>query len=121
MAMPPRFLFDVGAGRTSERALAELGYDVVAVRDRDPSMPDDEILRWAHDEDRVVVTMDRDFGALVFQTNTTQAGVLLLRMQDATSIEKAEAVRAIVTHHGDAIRGHFAVYQRGRLRIRAAP
>lgn len=120
MGAPLRFLFDVGVGRAAERALVELGHDVASVRDHDPSMPDDDILRWAHREGRIVVTMDRDFGALVFQSGIGQAGVLLLRMEDALSNEKAQALRAIVEDHGRELPGRFAVFQRGRLRIRTA-
>ena len=82
-----RFLVDVGVGRGAERALADDGHDVVSVRDRDPSLADDAILALAAAEGRIVLTMDRDFGALVFQSSRPQAGVLLLRMLNATSRE----------------------------------
>lgn len=116
--MPLRFLVDVGVGRGVERALTDDGHDVVSVRDRDPRMPDDAILAWAAAEGCIVVTMDRDFGALVFQSANPQAGVLLLRMLDATSAEKATTAREIVRDHGDELPGSFAVFQKGRLRIR---
>ena len=61
-----RLLFDVGVGRRAEEAAVALGHDVVAVRDLDPKMPDEEILHRAAVEDRIVVTMDQDFGTLVY-------------------------------------------------------
>ena len=118
MTEPLRFLVDVGVGRGVERTLAADGHDVVSVRDRDPRTPDDAILMWAAAEGRIVVTMDRDFGALVFQSAHSQAGVLLLRMLDATSAEKAATAREIVREHGAELAGAFAVFQKGRLRIR---
>ena len=118
MAEPTRFLVDVGVGRGVERALADDGHDVVSVRDRDPRMADDAILASAAAEGRIVVTMDRDFGALVFQSASPQAGVLLLRMQDATGAEKAATAQEIVRENGDELAGAFAVFQKGRLRIR---
>lgn len=96
MGEPLRFLVDVGVGRGVERALAEDGHDVASVRDREPRMADEDILAWVAADGRIVMTMDRDFGALVFRSANLQAGVLLLRMADATSTEKAATTRDIV-------------------------
>ena len=118
MPDPLRFLVDVGVGRGVERALTTDGHDVASVRDRDPRMADDAILDWAVADGRIVVTMDRDFGALVFQSANPQAGVLLLRMLDAASAEKAATALEIVREHGDELVGAFAVFKQGQLRIR---
>ena len=40
-----RFLVDVGVGKGIERYLQEEGYDTKAVRDIDPRMEDEEIIR----------------------------------------------------------------------------
>ena len=117
-----RLLFDVGVGRRGEEAATALGHDVVAVRDLDPGMPDEEILRHAAEEGRVVVTMDQDFGTLVYLDERPHPpGVLLLRLDDATGEEKASALRGVLLQHGDVLVGNFAVLQRDRLRIRPLP
>lgn len=118
MTTPLRFLVDVGVGRAAEARLATLGHDTVAVRDRNPRLPDSDILEWAAADDRIVVTMDRDFGDLVFQSSAGHAGVLLLRMHDLTGLDKADALERIVSDHGAELPGRFAVYQDGRLRVR---
>ncbi|MFN3420204.1 MAG: DUF5615 family PIN-like protein [Armatimonadota bacterium] len=59
-----KFLVDVCAGRSLAKWLSERGHDVKEVRERDPRMEDDEILAWAYAEGRVIVTVDKDFGAL---------------------------------------------------------
>jgi len=59
-----RFLVDVGVGKGIEKYLLEEGFDTKAVRDIDPRMEDDEIIRIAVSENRMVVTMDKDFGEL---------------------------------------------------------
>ena len=114
-----KFLFDVGVGRVAERWLESVGHDVKSVRTLDPSMPDAEILAIAANEGRLVVTMDKDFGELVYHSGKAHAGVLLLRMEDAGGEAKREVLAFIVTHHSKDIWGKFAVYQRGRLRIRS--
>jgi predicted nuclease of predicted toxin-antitoxin system len=76
-----KFLVDVCAGIAVAAALRRLGHDVAEVRDRDPRLDDMDILDWAVQEQRLVVTMDRDFGALVFESLQPHAGVLLLRLR----------------------------------------
>ncbi len=111
-------LIDVSAGQAVADAVRALGHDTPSVRDRDPAMPDADILAWAVAERRLVVTMDKDFGELVYRTGSPHAGVLLLRLEAARTAEKVRVVTDIFTAHGNELPGHFSVYQDGRLRIR---
>lgn len=113
-----KVLVDVSAGQTVADTIRALGHDVSFVRDRDPTMPDADILAWAVAEGRLVVTMDKDFGELVYRSGQTHAGVLLLRMEAARLAEKVRVVTDIFTAHEADLPGHFSVYQAGRLRIR---
>ena len=81
--MHPKFLFNVGVGRIAESWLEAAGFDVSSVRSLDPAMADADILAIAVAENRLVVTMDKDFGELVYRSKKSHAGVLLLRMEDA--------------------------------------
>jgi len=65
----------------------------------------------------MVVTMDKDFGELVFRSGRAHAGVLILRLEDAQGCEKVEVVRAILAEHEEKLAGKFCVFQAGRLRI----
>ncbi|OGV62040.1 MAG: hypothetical protein A3K19_27495 [Lentisphaerae bacterium RIFOXYB12_FULL_65_16] len=112
------FLVDVGVGRSVESVLRQPGHDVRTVRDLDPRMTDDTILELAVREGRIVVTMDKDFGELVYNSGLAHAGVLLLRIEDATGPEKAAVVSGILERHGGELEGAFCVFQRNRLRIR---
>ena len=47
-------------------ALREAGEDVVSVTEDSPGATDEAVIRWARQEERVVVTFDRDYGELVF-------------------------------------------------------
>ncbi|MDP2753719.1 MAG: DUF5615 family PIN-like protein [Nitrospirota bacterium] len=111
------FLVDVGVGKKVEEWLKENGYDVKTVRSIDPKAKDTEILKIAISESRMVITMDKDFGELVFKSGKSHAGVLILRMEDANGNEKAEIIRKILHEYEDKMKNRFCVFQDGRLRI----
>ena len=81
-------------------------------------MADLNILALAVREKRMVVTMDKDFGELVYRSREPHAGVLLLRLEEARSAEKVAVIEEIFTNYEDQLPGNFSVYQSGRLRIR---
>lgn len=111
-------LVDVNAGPSVAAALRGLGHDAALVTDRDPALPDADILAWAVAERRLAVTMDKDFGELVYRSGRPHAGVLLLRLDAATAAEKVRVVTDIFIRYGDQLPGRFSVYQDGRLRVR---
>ena len=113
-----RLLVDVGVGKKVERWLQEHGHDVKSVRDINPRMSDREILKIAVSEKRLVVTMDKDFGELVYNSGLPHGGVLLLRLEDATSEKKAEIVSKIMERYSDRLMNAFSVFKGGKLRTR---
>jgi predicted nuclease of predicted toxin-antitoxin system len=113
-----KILVDVSAGQAIAAALQALGHDTVSVRDRDPKMADADILAWAVAEKRLVVTMDKDFGELVYHSGQSHSGVLLLRLEAFRTSAKIAIVHDIFQNHADELLACFSVFQNGRLRIR---
>ncbi len=116
--MTLKFIVDVGVGKKVETWLAINGYDVSTVRAINPGLPDLIILQIAANEGRVVITMDKDFGEMVYHAKLPHAGVLLLRLEDASGREKAMVIAKIMEDYADKLEGRFSVYRSGRLRIR---
>lgn len=116
-----KFMVDVGVGKKVERWLREAGYDVAAVREINPRAGDREILKLAFEDSRIVLTMDKDFGELVYRLGKAHAGVLVLRMEDADGDEKTNIVKDILLQHADKLEGSFCVYKDGTLRISHLP
>ncbi len=83
-----KVLVDVSAGDAIVEWLRESGHDVAAVRYRDPRMDDSDILAWAVQEGRLVITMDKDFGELVYHSGQEHSGVLLFRLESAPRATK---------------------------------
>ena len=118
MSAKPKFLFDVGVGNVIEKWVEDRGFDSIAIRNLDPRMSDLEILNLAVKEKRIVVTMDKDFGELVFGSNKRHFGVLLLRLENASSDEKLLVIKSIFKKYLDELPNHFCVYQNQTLRIK---
>lgn len=114
----PRFLVDVCVGKKVEDWLVENGFNVKTVRNINPQMKDREVLKIAVLEKRIVITMDKDFGELVYNSGLAHSGVLLLRIEDAIADEKVKIIEKILTEFQDLLFNKFCVYQHGKLRIR---
>ncbi len=113
----PMFLVDIGVSKKVEEWLVMNGYDMKAIRNINPRMHDDDILKIAVSENRMVITMDKDFGELVYNSGLAHSGVLLLRLEGARSDEKVKTIKKILTEYPDRLLNNFCVFQNGKLRI----
>jgi predicted nuclease of predicted toxin-antitoxin system len=73
-----KFLLDVPVGREIADWLRDQGYDVLEVRTIDPTLSDLAILRLATQQNRIVITMDKDFGELVVRQGEPHRGIVRL-------------------------------------------
>lgn len=112
------FLLDVCASSHALRALLTgLGHDVLSALERDPRASDEALLTLAMQENRVLITEDKDFGELVFVRQLPHP--CIIRFVDMRVEEKVAAMRELLNHHADAIReGALIVVTRRRIRIR---
>lgn len=69
-------------------------------------------------ENAIIITMDKDFGELIFKGHASHKGVLLLRLEDALAEEKLAAIQNIFPDHLQKLKNNFSVYQNGKLRTR---
>jgi predicted nuclease of predicted toxin-antitoxin system len=86
------------------------------LRDRNPHMADQDILHYAVSEQAIVVTMGKYLGDLLWKEHQPHAGVILLRMEEATGSKKADAMCRIVREFGAELPQHFTVCKNDRLR-----
>lgn len=113
-----KFLVDVGVGKGIEEFLRKKGHDAKAVRDLDPRMEDSEIIRTAVSEGRIIVTMDKDFGELVYHFSVGHRGVVLLRLEGATGKEKLRIFQYLLENYAGEMENAFCVFQNDKFRIR---
>jgi predicted nuclease of predicted toxin-antitoxin system len=79
------------------------------------------VLRRAHDEERVLMTFDKDFGTLIVREQSgPPASALLVQLPD---LSEEELVRFVVetVRNRDDWPGHFAVIEPERIRMCPLP
>lgn len=118
MSEPLKFFVDLGVGKDVESLLTELRFDMKTVRFLDRFMSDEAIIELSNKEQRIIITMDKDFGELVFRSGYGHSGVLLLRLEDTIGAEKRKVVEEILKTFSDKLSNNFCVYQAGKFRVR---
>jgi predicted nuclease of predicted toxin-antitoxin system len=116
-----RFIVDESAGIAVVESLRQSGHDVLAVAETMRQAGDPDILALALNQDRILVTNDKDFGELVFRSGRTHHGVLLLRLHDESSANRVRVVQSVLERYADRLPDHFVVTTESRVRIRPAP
>jgi predicted nuclease of predicted toxin-antitoxin system len=115
-----RFLVDRCAGSRLAQWLRDQGHDVVESRERGPDPGDRAILRWAVAEDRILITMDKDFGALVYLERTQPCG--LIRLPDVPAGRRIALIERLVMEHSHDLLQRAVITVRGdRIRISHGP
>jgi predicted nuclease of predicted toxin-antitoxin system len=98
-------------------ALRAAGHDVAWVREDSLNESDRNILHRAQEENRIVITFDKDFGELAFRSKLpAQSGVILFRITPTSPQYVAQvAVHAFASQNNWA--GHFSVIEENRIRM----
>lgn len=82
-------------------------------------MKDVQVLRKAVEEDRVLVTNDRDFGELIFKNGLPHQGVIFMRLSNETAANKIEVLARLFETSSDVIKGkNFIIVTEESIRIR---
>jgi predicted nuclease of predicted toxin-antitoxin system len=92
-----RFLADESVERKVVEKLREEGFEVISVADIVAGLPDEAVLALARQKQAVLITADKDFGELVYRRGALHEGVVLIRLGDLPSEQKAEIVCQVVS------------------------
>lgn len=119
-----KLLLDANLSPEVGRRLKEAGHDAIHVGDIGLlTVTDPEILRAAVKEERILLTADADFGALLALGSLASPSVLLLRSADhLRPSEQAELIVAnLPSIAEDLEKGAIVSLTRDRLRVRELP
>jgi predicted nuclease of predicted toxin-antitoxin system len=116
-----RLLANENFPRDAVDVLRANGHDVAWVRTDAPGSSDDAVLARAQQEQRLLITFDKDFGELVFaKGQAASQGVVLFRIGMPSPSIVATKVASVLDSRGDWA-GHFSVVDDTRIRMIPLP
>jgi predicted nuclease of predicted toxin-antitoxin system len=114
-----RVLIDSCVSGQAAAVVRQAGHDVVWCGDWPSDPGDEQILRTSDADSRVLVTIDKDFGELVFVQGIIHAG--LIRLAGFRAAEQGTAiVRLLATYEAELLAGAIITAEPWRVRVRPA-
>jgi predicted nuclease of predicted toxin-antitoxin system len=116
--MSPRLLLNENFPAPSVELLRDTGLDVLAIAEICAGMDDVDVLALAVQEQRWVITFDRDYGELLFARHyPAPPAVILLRVESYRPEEPAEWIMELVRNEQEHL-GKFTVFNGSTSRSR---
>lgn len=114
-----RFLADENIPLKAIHLLRKNGYDVKSIVEEAPRLSDRDVLELAEEEDRILITFDKDFGELAYRSElSASSGIILFRIPMRSADYISSMIVDVIESRSDWP-GNFVVVEPGRLRIRA--
>lgn len=115
-----RFLLDESADYPLGAHLTQLGHDVTAIaHDYPQAMKDWNVLAQANEEQRILITNDRDFGELVVRQRLPHCGVIFFRLAEESIPTKIKWLNHVLANYTEHLqRQRFLVITSRGVRVR---
>ncbi len=114
-----KFLVDENVAASVTRLLQSRGHDVKTVQQAGlVGAQDNVLIQLALDEKRIIITHDKDFGAILAYPLKQHSGVVLLRLRLPTPQNAAQAVdRLLAAVPKERMMGRVVVVEDARIRV----
>ena len=104
-------------GSTVVTWLREQGHDVLDARTLGIDPGDEALLQMANSGDRILLTLDADFGQLIYGEGLSHRG--FVRLPQVASPERVRLLDQVLNWHAhDLEQGAFVSVRGGRIRVR---
>ena len=115
-----RFLVDRCVGRRLAEWLNSQGHDVLESRTLGLDPGDRELLEIASEQRRTLITIDTDFGQLVYLDRVSHSGII--RLPDVPSERRIKLMEAVLREHSQDLDAGAIITIRGeRVRVSKSP
>lgn len=115
----PKLLADENIPVRAVRVLRDAGYDLLSILESAPGIPDEEVLRMAVAQDRILLTFDRDYGELVFRKGLeAPRSIVYMRFDPASALAVSDAVLSLLADPWDVTGSIVIVSSKGIRRRR---
>ncbi|MCP5102035.1 MAG: hypothetical protein GY950_01585 [bacterium] len=113
-----KFLADEGFSFHITSALRDRGYNVKWVGDFAAGVSDRTVYDLAQDDDRIILTEDKDFGELAVRYKLDALGVVLLRISSTEKELRIKRVIELLDRFPGKLEGHLVVIDPEKFRFR---
>jgi len=113
-----RLLADENFPVNSFDFLKNEGYDVKHILHDRSGIKDKEVIEIAISEGRVLITLDSDFGELVFRYGHKPLGIIFFRWKEFRPIEPGQYLHKLVENKSIEFIGYFTVIDENQIRQR---
>jgi len=113
-----KIVADENISRTVVVWLRKEGHDVAWITEKHGQYTDEQVLRLARKEQRILLTHDKDFGDWIFRRRAPHAGVILLRFQRYEKGLYLAALGKLFCEHSDRLRNNFVIISENSFRFR---
>ncbi|MCX9074254.1 MAG: DUF5615 family PIN-like protein [Candidatus Methanoperedens sp.] len=112
-----RFLVDECTGPAVAQWLRLQNHDVISVFDEIRGADDRKVIQKAFEQNRILITNDKDFGELIFREKKPHKGVVLLRLEDERAANKISVLKHLLEKYENSLPGNFIVVTETTVRI----
>lgn len=112
-----KFLIDECVGKLVHTWLKQNNYETICVQEENKGVSDHWVLQKAFDENRILITCDKDFGDMIFRDQKEHRGIILLRLEDENTKNKIHALDLLLKNYQDQIKNNFIVVSDKNVRI----
>lgn len=113
-----KFLADECCDAGLIASLRSDGHDVLFAVESLRGATDENLLRRAFSEERILLTEDKDFGELVYRLRYPSHGIILLRLDVTERDLKIPRLRQLLERQSEKVPGAFVVLEADKMRIR---
>ena len=112
-----KFLVDESTGAKVARYLSS-DHDVKYVGEIKPGADDSDVLQMASQDQRILITNDKDFGELVFKRREPHSGVIFLRLKDDNPQTRITVLGKVISAFEGKLENSFTTATEKKVRIR---
>ena len=117
-----KWLADENIPRGAIAFLRQRGEDVAAIAESNPGIPDAQVIGFACDQQRILLSFDRDHGDLIFRrVLTPPRAVVYLRLYPPNPEALEQILAGLITLGEKVLDGQFTVISQDNLRQRPLP
>jgi predicted nuclease of predicted toxin-antitoxin system len=104
------------------KKLRTQGYDVFSISENMAGITDSEVLNLAREQNRIIITFDRDYGELIFLKKLPcPPAVIYLHFVPQSPDDAFEMIEEVLKNDKNDVLNHFVTVNRQYLRKRPLP